>query len=210
MAALLAAATAVAGSIALLYPGNGPRGWSLGTAYAAYSLVVWALVIGPLNVLRGRPNPVHGAHRRDVGIAAGLFSVVHTIVGLQVHQGGVISRYFFSRGAHAAPSSAVFLFANWIGLASALLFVMLVVISNNPSLRSMGLRTWKFIQRGAYPAAALATVHGLAYQLLEKRSAPLLILVVAAAALVVGLQLAGIRTRQRDSRDSRDSAAASS
>jgi len=190
----------VAAVIARLYPGHGPRGWSLGTAYAAYALVVWALLIGPLNILRGRPNPVHGAFRRDVGIAGGLFSVIHTIIGLQVHAGGQLSRYFFYSKELASPSNSVFLSANWIGLLSAILFAVLVIVSNNPSLRSLGLGTWKLIQRGAYPAAVLATVHGLAYQLLEKRSPALLALVVATATLVVGLQLAGVRARLRDSR----------
>lgn len=160
---------------------------------------MWALVIGPLNVLRGVPNPVHGAFRRDVGIAGGCFSVLHTIVGLQVHQGGQLARYFMYARDHASTSNSVFLLANWLGLLSAFVFAALVAISNNPSLRSMGLRTWKFVQRGAYPAVILATIHGLAYQVLEKRSTSLIALVFAGAVCVVALQIAGIRVRLRGS-----------
>ena len=199
LAGLLIAAIALTATIALLYPGRGARGLSLGSAYAAYSLVVWALVIGPTNVLRQRPNPVHGAYRRDVGIAAGLFSVAHTVVGLQVHAGGVLSRYFLPSKEHASASNSVFLFANWVGLLSVIAFAVLVAISNNLSLRSMGLRTWKLIQRGAYPAAVLATVHGLAYQLLEKRSLLMLAAIIATAFFVVALQIAGMRARLRTS-----------
>lgn len=196
---MLLAGTAISAAIALLYPVHGWRSWSLGTAYAAYSLVVWALIIGPLNVIRARANPVHGAFRRDVGIAGGVFAMIHTVVGLQVHAGGQISRYFFYSRELASPSNSVFLFSNWIGLLSAITFAVLVAISNNPALRSLGLRTWKFVQRGAYPAAVLATAHGVAYQLLEKRSPPLVLLILAAATGVVALQIAGVRARRRAS-----------
>ncbi len=197
---MLVAATGIAAAIALLYPGHGWRGWSLGTAYAAYSLVVWALVIGPLNIIRERPNPVHGTFRRDVGIAGGTFAVIHTVVGLQVHAGGQIARYFLYSRELASTSNSVFLFSNWIGLLAVIAFAVLVAISNNPSLRSLGLGTWKFVQRGAYPAAVLATAHGLAYQLLEKRSLALVFLILATATSVIGLQVAGVRARRRASR----------
>lgn len=172
------------------------HGWSLGTAYAAYFLVAWALIVGPLNVIRGNANPVHSPMRRDIGIAGGLMAVAHTVVGLQVHAGGQLVRYFLPPPV-LNSSDKLFLAANWMGLVSIILLAALVVISNNPSLRSLGLQTWKLLQRGAYPAAVLATLHGLAFQLLEKRSRPLIVLVALVAILVTGLQLQGWRIKRQ-------------
>ena len=41
---------------------------STATAYASIVLLAVALSIGPLNVLRGKPNPLSSYLRRDVGI----------------------------------------------------------------------------------------------------------------------------------------------
>ncbi len=187
---LLVAAIGFAAAIAFVYPDRAIHAWSLGTAYSAFFLVVWALCLGPLNVIRGDANPVHSPLRRDVGITAGLMATAHTVIGLQVHFGGQLSRYFLPPPVmHKADE--VFLAANWMGLMSTVLLIGLVIISNNPALRGLGLQTWKFLQRWAYPAAALMVLHGIAFQLLEKRSKPLIALVVLATVLVLGLQLKG-------------------
>ena len=149
-------------------------------------------------MIRGEANPVHSPLRRDVGIAAGLMAIAHTIVGLQVHVGGSLSRYFLPpRVMHS--SDKLFLAANWMGLFSAVLLAILVAISNNPSLRNLGLKSWKFVQRWAYPAAALATVHGFGFQLLEKRSRPAILLVLLITAGVLGLQIKGWDIKRRTS-----------
>jgi sulfoxide reductase heme-binding subunit YedZ len=153
-------------------------------------MIMWALSIGPVNVIRGDANPVHSPLRRDVGIAGGLMAVAHTIVGLQVHVGGQLSRYFLPPPV-MHRTDKLFLAANWMGLFSTLLLVGLVTISNNPSLRSLGLQTWKFLQRWAYPAAALAVLHGIAFQLLERRSKPVIALVALTVLAVIALQLKG-------------------
>jgi sulfoxide reductase heme-binding subunit YedZ len=153
-------------------------------------MIVWALSIGPLNVIRGEANPVHSPLRRDVGIAGGLMAVAHTIVGLQVHVGGQLSRYFLPPPV-LHRTDVLFLAANWMGLFSTLLLAGLVTISNNPSLRRLGLQTWKFFQRWAYPAAALAALHGVAFQLLERRSKPAMGLVLLTVVFVIALQVKG-------------------
>lgn len=195
---LLVAATAASGIIAALYPDTQVRGWSIGTAYSAFFLLLWALFLGPLKVLMDRANPVHSAVRRDVGIAAGTMAAVHTVIGLQVHMGGSMSRYFIPP-AIPKLSDNIFVAANWIGLFSVSVLMSLVVISNNRSLRGLGLSTWKLLQRGAYPAAILALVHGIAYQLLERRSPPLIAILICASSVVVIVQIAGLRTKRRRS-----------
>src|SRR5690606_27502731 len=48
---------------------------SMATAYASLLLLGATLVIGPWNVIRGRPNPVSTYLRRDLGIWAGLLAL---------------------------------------------------------------------------------------------------------------------------------------
>jgi DMSO/TMAO reductase YedYZ heme-binding membrane subunit len=135
-----------------------------------------------------------------VGIAGGLIAIAHTVIGLQVHVGGKLSKYFLPPPV-VHKTDALFLAANWIGIVSALLLAGLVTISNNPSLRALGLQTWKFLQRWAYPAAALAALHGVAFQLLERRSKPLIALLGLVTLAVIALQLKGRQARMQKSND---------
>src|SRR5689334_13200603 len=107
---------------------------SIGTAYVGVIFLAAALIIGPLNVLRGWPNPLSTYLRRDIGIMAGIFAVTHTIVGLQVHVDGDFVRYFFQRKANGAVGAILFDafgIANHVGLIAVLIIVVLLVISNN-------------------------------------------------------------------------------
>jgi len=154
------------------------------------------MVLGPLNVLRGIHNPTHSAVRRDVGIAAGLAAIVHTVLGLQVHMGGELSRYFLPPpGANA--SGLAFVAGNYIGLVSTSVFALLVAISNNAGVRSLGLARWKKLQRTVYVAAGAAFLHGIIYQLLEKRNLAMIALLVGCAGAVIALQVKGMRSRRK-------------
>lgn len=183
---------------------------SLGTAYAGLIYLALALIIGPINLVRNRPNPISGYVRRDVGIWAGVFAVVHTVLGLQVHLGGDIARYFlYPDGADRLVPVRYdpFGIANHTGLSAALVFLLLLALSNNLSLRRLGPRRWKALQRWAYVGAGLVLVHGLLYQLLERRTlafAAVFLLIALAAATVQGL---GIRARRRMPAPSRPAAA---
>lgn len=153
------------------------------------------MVLGPLNVLRQKHNPVHSAVRRDVGITAGIAALVHTVLGLQVHAGGTLIGYFTVRGP-GGPTAVAFVTANYVGLLSAAILAVLVSISNNVGVRSLGLPRWKKIQRTAYVAAAAALVHGVIYQLLERRQVAIIMLLVAIAVAVIMVQVRGTRARR--------------
>jgi sulfoxide reductase heme-binding subunit YedZ len=167
---------------------------SFATAYAGLGLVVTALVIGPLNLLRRRPNPTSTDLRRDVGIWAGLFGITHTVAGFQVHMHGEVRRYFaVSAGGVAAR---IFVAANFLGLIAAILLLVLVLISNDVALRRFGAARWKALQRVTYIVIVAIVLHGAMYQVIEKRRWPLALifslLVVAAAAM----QWTGARARK--------------
>ncbi|MEO8335055.1 MAG: hypothetical protein ABI664_08785 [bacterium] len=81
----LATAAALVLGYALTTSKNPVFRWSMSTAYAGLALLGATFAIGPLNILRSRPNPVSTDLRRDLGIWAGLLAIVHFLVGWQVH-----------------------------------------------------------------------------------------------------------------------------
>ena len=167
---------------------------SIGTAYSALILTGLALMLGPWNVLRGRFNPVSFDVRRDVGIWAGIAAVVHTGVGLNVHLRGRPWLYFVNK--HHLQLG-MFGLGNYTGLVAALLFAMLLAISNDLSLRRLGAMKWKSLQRWTYIAVALTAGHAVAYQNVEKRTLPFRVLIYAVFVAILTLQLAGIVRRKR-------------
>ena len=171
---------------------------SIATAYPALFLTAAALSIGPWNVLRGQTNSVSFDLRRDLGIWAGIMALLHTGIGLNVHLRGRPWLYFIDQ--HYRVRHDLFGIGNDTGLLAALLFLVLLAISNDLSLRRLGTRTWKSLQRWTYMAVALTLMHAVAYQLVEKRQAAYDALVWATIAMTAVLQVAGWwRTRQKPS-----------
>jgi sulfoxide reductase heme-binding subunit YedZ len=164
----------------------------MATAYAGMAFLAVSLCLGPWNVLQRRPNPVSFDLRRDLGIWAGVIAIVHTVVGLTVHLRGRMWMYFFRRLHPLTLQNTQFGLANFSGLAAALLFFVLLVISNDLSLRTLGTRNWKFLQRWIYAAFLLTVIHGIVYQLVEKRRLPWVAVFAVLTAAVVVVQLSGV------------------
>jgi sulfoxide reductase heme-binding subunit YedZ len=163
----------------------------MATAYAGLIFLAVSLWIGPWNVLRQRPNPVSFDLRRDVGIWTGILAILHTAIGLTVHLRGRMWMYFFKRLHPLRPQDTLFGLANFTGLAAALLFLMLLAISNDLSLRTLKTRRWKSLQRWTYAAFVLTVAHGIAYQLLEKRHLPWVFIFTALMIAVATIQIFG-------------------
>ncbi len=185
-------AVAIVGVVYGLTP---PPDWrhrlSMGTAYAGLLMLGWTLLAGPWRVLRRRPNPVSFDLRRDVGIWAGVLAVAHTAVGLTVHLRGRMWMYFFKRLDPIKLQNTAFGAANYTGLVAALLFVMLLAISNDVSLRALGSLRWKRWQRWAYGAAILTVVHGVLFQGIEARHTPWRAVLYLGVGIALVVQLAG-------------------
>jgi sulfoxide reductase heme-binding subunit YedZ len=171
---------------------------SMATAYAGLIFLAASLWLGPWNVLRQRPNPVSFDLRRDIGIWTGILAIVHTAIGLTVHLRGRMWMYFF-KGLHPMKlQNTQFGFANFTGLVAALLFLMLLAISNDLSLRRLKTRRWKSLQRWIYVAFLLTGAHGIAYQLIEKRHIPWVLVSSAIMTAVAAAQfLAFVRVQRR-------------
>ncbi len=170
---------------------------SMATAYAALLFLAASLCLGPLNVLRGRPNPISFDLRRDVGIWAGILAVVHTAIGLTVHLRGRMWMYFLKSLDPLKIQDTQFGLANYLGLAAALLFVLLLAISNDYSLRHLSSRRWKSLQRWAYVAGVLTILHGLFYQIVEARPRAWVVVYWAVVAIACGFQGAGQLYRRK-------------
>jgi len=169
----------------------------MATAYAGLIFLAVSLWIGPWNVLRRRPNPVSSDLRRDIGIWAGILAILHTVIGLTVHLRGRMWMYFFKSLHPLKLQNTQFGSANFTGLGASLLFLMLLAISNDVSLRTLKTLRWKSLQRWTYAAFLLTGVHGIVYQLIEKRHAPWVVVFAGVLTAVVAGQLLGFVQVQR-------------
>lgn len=165
---------------------------SMATAYVALIFLGWTLALGPWNLLRRHANPVSFDFRRDVGIWSGLLALLHTGVGLTVHLRGRMWMYFIKKLHPLTLQNNPFGLANDIGLVAALLFLGLLFISNDRSLRTLGLRRWKTLQRFTYLALALTFAHGWLFQAVEKRKPGWVAVFLSMAVLTGLIQLAGL------------------
>jgi methionine sulfoxide reductase heme-binding subunit len=102
---------------------------NIATAYRALFLTGVAVLLGPWNVLRSRPNPASFDLHRDIGIWAGIMAIVHTAIGLNVHLRGRPWLYFIDQHNHVRHD--LFGFGNDTGLIAMLLFLLLLAISND-------------------------------------------------------------------------------
>lgn len=168
---------------------------SMATGYVGVALIAWAMLIGPWRVRRGRPAPASTDLRRDVGIWGGVFALAHVVTGLQVHFAGAFWKYFlYPNGGRRIPlRHDLFGFANWTGLAAALLLLLLIAISNDASLRTLGTQRWKSWQRWTYWIAVLTVAHALGYQIEAKQHGVWIALFAIVTVIVLAMQLDGRR-----------------
>ena len=183
-------------AVYVLVPSKNPKfRWSMATAYVGLALIGATLALGPLNVLRRRPNPVSSDLRRDVGIWAGVLSIVHFVVGWQVH---MKHRYLYwlrevkDTGA-LRPRTDLFGFANYTGLVATIIAAVLVALSNDYFLRRLGTTRWKWWQRWNYGLLALVVAHGVAFQVIEKRRIAYVVGFTALLAATAAMQYLGVR-----------------
>jgi methionine sulfoxide reductase heme-binding subunit len=167
--------------------------WSMSSGYTALALLVFTLAIGPYRALRGSTTSLSNDLRRDVGIWACLWSVFHTVMGLQVHMRGKMAEYFLTPGegpVFTRLRSDLFGSANYTGLFATALVILLAILSNDQSLRLLGAHTWKRLQQTNYLCFALVLVHAVLFQLVETRVAPYAIALGFLAAIAMSLQAA--------------------
>lgn len=175
---------------------------SVATGYVGIALLGATLVIGAWNILCNRRNPVSSDLRRDIGIWCGIISLIHVVIGLQVHMGNMLLYFFREAGElnTLVPRIDLFGFANYAGLIGVLILFLLLLLSNDVSIRLLGRKRWKFFQRWNYALMLFVVLHSVAYQIMENRKIPYLILFGVIAALVLTMQFLGVFTVRRHAR----------
>ena len=175
---------------------------ALGSGYIALILLAVTLLIGPINLLRKRSNPVNINFRRDVAIWSGIAGLLHVVFGFEVYEGGQILQYFFKSEAEGGGLQwNVFGLSNFTGLAATIIMVGLLVISNQISLKWLKGKRWKFWQRFTYPMFALVLVHTIGYQIFNLREAAFTWAVLGLTLVVMAAQAGGVYvTLQREKR----------
>jgi sulfoxide reductase heme-binding subunit YedZ len=174
---------------------------SMATAYSSMTLLVATLLIGPLNVLRDRPNPMSTKFRRDIGIWGAILGLLHVVAGLQVHLPGKMVQYFIdprTRWPALPIRLGAFGSANYAGAIAGLILVLLLALSNDASLRKLRSARWKYLQRANYIGMALIVAHGVAYQVTERRQVVFVLIFALMALVGVAWQIAGYRKTRAD------------
>jgi sulfoxide reductase heme-binding subunit YedZ len=111
-------------------------------------------------------NPVSTYLRRDISIIGGSLAIIHSIAGLFVHLRGTTWLYFLNKtedGYHVRLDN--FGLANYTGLISALIIILLLLTSNDYLLKKLNPTRWKNIQRSSYVMFILIIIHCYYYRI---------------------------------------------
>lgn len=174
-------------------------GWArlitIASGYLGLALIALTLLLGTWNLLKVKQhkNPVNIHLRRDLGIGAGVLGTVHVVFGLTVHRGGDLVQYFFARTPDGLrPLTDVFGFSNYVGSGATILLVLLLLLSNDLSMRWLRGPRWKWVQRLNYLLIAFTLAHTFGYQIEVQREAAMVWIVTGLMALTLVGQFAGI------------------
>ena len=166
------------------------------TGYISIFLLVLSLVLGSINLLLKRKNPVSTYLRRDIGIFGGLLAVVHSVTGLFVHLRGKMWQYFLVETDHGYSINLEnFGIANYSGAIAALLIMLLIIISNDYSLRKLKADRWKNLQRLSYLMFSLVLIHSILYSIALKHIPYIVYLYTPVFLAVLIFQLIGIKLK---------------
>jgi len=103
--------------------------------------------------------------------------------------------YFVDTRHHLRQDA--FGFGNYTGVVAALVFALLLALSNDVSLRKLGVERWKSLQRWAYAGVVLTALHAIAYQQIEKRVGPFQVILYILFGVVLAFQIAAaFKSRQ--------------
>lgn len=175
----------LAGPVLLILPLSSPQidlweGLSIASAWLSMVALCAAMLIGPIRHAAAKPVPLNIYLRRDLGIWSAGLAFVHFYAGTVVSMDPVYIQVFVSN-AELAPGPEVrdqlFVWGSIAGTVVAILFLLLLAISSDRAIRWLGPVRWKKVQRCIHPVLWLTVLHGIAFQILEARFVPLVLLV---------------------------------
>jgi sulfoxide reductase heme-binding subunit YedZ len=168
---------------------------SIVSAYLCLVLLGAALLIGPYHAFRqGRPL-ANTCIRRDIGIWGALSGLIHfylaNLLSMNYEYLGI-----YVEAAPVPPSpeirSELYSWGTISGYVIAVLFIVLLALSNDWAMRKIGLKWWKRIQRVSYVGFLLTCVHAFLFQILESREALWVVVVIIITLAVFFWQVRGI------------------
>jgi sulfoxide reductase heme-binding subunit YedZ len=190
---VLVSAVLVLAIYLLIQSDHTPFRWCVATGYTGLFLLAVTLLTGPVNILFDRQNPISTDIRRDIGFWSAVISIVHVVVGLQLHMGNML--YYFFRPVGESKNLVLrwdtFGFANHTGLIATIILILLLLTSNDLSMRILGAKRWKAVQYTNYLLFALVAAHSIIYLVILKRSLHYSITFAILVTIVVVLQLTG-------------------
>ena len=172
------------------------------SGYISLILISFSLLVGPFHLLFHRKNQISTYFKRDIGITGGILAVLHSVTGLFVHLRGNSWMYFLNKTDHGYSIRLDdFGKANYIGLISCLLIILLLMTSNDYSIRKLDRIDWKSIQRFSYLAFLLAIIHCVYYKIVQINLIFIWSLYVLMTLTIILFQTAGIRIKFRSRSD---------
>ncbi len=172
---------------------------TIGTGYVGLLLIAATLLIGPINMIRVRKNPVNIMLRRDVGIWAAITAIGHVLfsVILQLSWDSNIWGLFLN--TDGSFKFNLFGVSNVFGLIGAMVILFLLVLSNNYFLKMLKGKNWKSMQLLNYLLFGLTLVHTFTQQANNGRGAFLIFAVIGiTAAVVIGQTIGALIYQQRE------------
>ena len=181
---------------------------SMSFVYTAVLFLSTALLIGPYHVLSGRPISANNLLRRDIAIWGGIWAIAHAVVASFIHVDGLLFWRSFLRTAPTLADPLPLKLnrigqANYVGLAQLSIIVLLLLLSNNWTLRKLGTKRWKNLQRLTYVAMAFILLHAFVYHRIEARLWSFRWPVYALFLAVFIVQAAGFFSYRRRRKESR-------
>jgi len=172
------------------------------TGYISIIILSISLIIGPVNILLKIKNPISTYLRRDISVIGGILALIHSIAGLFVHLRGNNWQYFLNKTEFGySIRTDNFGLANYTGLISALIIVLLLITSNDYLLKKLNSTNWKNIQRLSYLMFILAIIHCFYYRIVKEHLNLIYSLYIPLFIIVLTFQMIGMwlkLTKQKD------------
>jgi sulfoxide reductase heme-binding subunit YedZ len=166
------------------------------TGYISIIILSTSLILGPANLILRRKNTVSTYFRRDLSIVGGVLAIIHSITGLFVHLRGRPWLYFLNKTDNGYSIKLDnFGLANYSGLLSSIIIILLLVTSNDLIMKRMNTGSWKNIQRSSYLMFILALIHCYLYTIGKQNISILFWLYLPLLVIVLVFQITGISIR---------------
>lgn len=166
------------------------------TGYVSLTILTVSLVLGSINLILKYKNPASNYFRRDISVVGGFLAIIHSISGLFVHLRGKTWLYFLDKTDHGYSIRLdKFGLANYTGLISSFVILLLLVTSNDYMLKKLKPHNWKNIQRLSYLMFILSLIHCYFYRIGKENLNVLYWFYLPLFAIVLAFQIIGISLR---------------